>query len=162
MAADNPGRLQLSSIRRWLGHAHGVTDRLPVFDGVTTINGYKNDLKTRISSIKAIRLYQYYPTSHPVPTTHRLAASLIDKILTSDRNSLEKHLILWRGNQFSRGEDRLCVCLEPFTQYHTTSCAELADVPRFDIHEMIGQEKWAELDAILQEWWTICDAINIE
>jgi len=54
-------------------------------------------------------------------------------------------------------EESLCVCF--FTQYHTTSCAELAGIPRFDIHELIGQEKWAELDGVLQEWWTICNAI---
>jgi len=71
-------------------------------------------------------------------------------------------LILWRGNQFGIGKDRLCVCLEPFTQYHTTSCAESAGIPRFDIHGMVGQEKWAELDARLQEWWTIGNTINIE
>jgi len=41
VAEDNPGWLQLSSIRRWLGRTHGVTDRLPVFDGVTAINNYK-------------------------------------------------------------------------------------------------------------------------
>jgi len=35
MAEDNPGRMQLSSIRRWLSRTHGVTDRLPVFYGVT-------------------------------------------------------------------------------------------------------------------------------
>jgi len=65
-------------------------------------------------------------------------------------------------NQFGRGEDRLCVCLGPFTQYHhTTSCAELAGIPRFDVHEMISQEKWAQLDDLLQQWWTICNAINI-
>jgi len=161
MAEDYPGRLQLSSLRRWLGRTHGVTDRLPVLDGVTAINNYKNDLRTRMNTLKAIRLHQYYPINHLVPTAHRLAASLIDKILTSDRNSLEKHLILWRGYQPGRSEDRLCVCMEPFTQYYTTSCAELAGIPRFDIHEMIGQEKWAELDALLQQWWTICNAINI-
>lgn len=72
MAEDNPGKMQLSSIGRWLGRTHGVTDRLPVFDGVTTINGYKNDLRTRISTIKGTRLHQYYPTSHPVLTAHRL------------------------------------------------------------------------------------------
>jgi len=48
VAEDNPGRLQLSSIRRWLGRTHGVTDRLPVFDGVTAVNNYKNDLRTII------------------------------------------------------------------------------------------------------------------
>jgi len=41
VAEDNPGWLQLSLIRRWLGRTHGVTDRLPVFDGVTAINNYK-------------------------------------------------------------------------------------------------------------------------
>jgi len=112
--------------------------------------------------LKAIRRHQYYPISHPVPTAHRLGGNLMDKVLTNNRNSLEKHLILWRGNQFGRGKGRLCVCLESFTQFHTTSCAELAGNPRFDIHEMIGHEKWAELDAVLQEWWTICIAINIE
>jgi len=40
MAEDNPGRWQLPSIRRWLGRTHGVTDRLPVFDGVITISGF--------------------------------------------------------------------------------------------------------------------------
>jgi len=89
VAEDNPGRLQLSSLRRWLGHTQGVTDRLPVFDGFTTTDGYKNDLRSRIITIKAIRLHQYYPTSHPMPTAHCLAASLFDKILTSDRNSQE-------------------------------------------------------------------------
>jgi len=94
IAEDNLGRLQLSSIRRWLGRTHGVTDRLPVFDGVTVINDYKNDLRTRINTLKAIRLYQYYPISHPVPAAHRFAGNLMDKILTSNRNLLEKHLIL--------------------------------------------------------------------
>jgi len=50
---------------------------------------------------------------------------------------------------------------EPFPQYHTTSCAELAGIPRFDVHEMISHKRWAQLDDLLQQWWTICNAINI-
>jgi len=84
MAEDNPGRLQLSSIRRWLGRTHGVTDRLPVFDGVTAINSYKHDLRARINALNAIRLHQYYSINHSVPGAHRLAGNLMDKILTSN------------------------------------------------------------------------------
>jgi len=112
VAEDNPGRLQLSSIRRWLGRTHGVTDRFPVFDGVTAVNNYKNDLKTRINTLKAIRLHQYHPISPMVPTAHRLARNLMDKVFTNNRDSLKKHLVPWRSNQFGRAKDRLCVCLE--------------------------------------------------
>jgi len=112
--------------------------------------------------MKAQRLHQYYQTNHPVPAAHRLPGNLVDKILTSNRNSLESHLILWRANQFGRDKDRLCICLQPFTQYPTTSCAELAGIPVFDFDEMIGQAAWAELDAVLHDWWTINNAFNIE
>jgi hypothetical protein len=65
MAEDDPGRLKSSSIRRWLDRTHGVIDRLPVFDGYTAVNNYKNDLRARINTLKATKLHQYYPTSQP-------------------------------------------------------------------------------------------------
>jgi len=86
----------------------------------------------------------------------------MSKILTGDRSGLEKHLIIWRANQFGIGKDRLCVCLEPFTQSRPTSCAGLPGIPVFDIDEMISLSEWARLDTILHDWWTNSDAINIE
>jgi len=71
----------------------------------------------------------------------------------------------WRSTWFFGEESNLAEVKTgyayAFTQYHTTSCAELAGIPRFDVHEMISQEKWAQLDDLLQQWWTICNAINI-
>jgi len=116
----------------------------------------------QINTLKVQTLHRYYPKNHPVPIPHRISGNLMDKILTSDRSELEKHLILWRANQFGRGKGRLCLCLEPFTQSHTTSCAELAGIPVFDIDELISRSEWAKLDTILHDCWTISNAVNIE
>jgi hypothetical protein len=85
---------------------------------------------------------------------------MIDKILTCNRNTLQKHLIFWRGNQFGRGYDRLCLCLEPFQQSHMISCAHLIDGDQPNILELITLEDWTELEVIFDTWWSITDAKN--
>jgi len=169
MAEHNPGQMQLSSVRRWLSRSHGVTISLPAFGDTTAIraNPYpnpprQNTLRNQINAMKVQILHQYYPTNHPVPFLHRIPGNLMNKILLSDRSGLEKHLILWRANEFGRGKDRLCICLEPFTHFHTTSCAELASILVVYIEEMISRSEWAKLDTILHDWWTISNAGNIE
>jgi len=127
---------------------HGVTRYLPIFSERNSIDSFKNAVRSQIQASKAIRL-QRYPSNHPVPIDHRITGNLMDKILTTGRISLERHLIRWRGNQFGRGKDRLCVCLEAFEQSHTL-CADLAGITRFDINTMITESKWDKLDEILQ------------
>jgi len=74
---------------------------------------------------------------------------MIDKMLACNQSGLEKHPIFWKANQFGRGSDRSCVCLDLPTQSHTNSCAHLAEIEKFDVNTMIAEQKWEELEVMM-------------
>ena len=157
VAEDNPYRTVDSPITRWFDRSHGIGRDFPLWTPPITRQAFKGRIRDALRAKKFERLQRYYPDNHPVPPSSRNPRTLIDKILTCGRSALEKHLIFWRGNQFGRGRNRLCVCNEPFTQAHTLTCAEGAAIPEFDIHEMIHEGRWAELETTLERWWTVCE-----
>jgi len=105
--------------------------------------------RIEIQDIKENPLRQCYPANPPVPPSTRIPLEMIDKILTCDRSGLEKYLIFWRANQFGRGSDRSCVCLDLPTQSHTISCAYLAEIEKFDVNNMTTEQNWEELEVTM-------------
>jgi hypothetical protein len=155
IAPDNPFNTINSAIKRWLNKSHEMTRSFPSHLPPVSRKMYKPQVLSSIRKQKSYRLSKYYPTNHPVPDTHRIRTSLIDKILTTNNASLEKHLLFWRGNQFGRGQQRICVCLEPFTQSHTITCAERAGIVTLDVNKMIEENQWEKLELTLGQWWTL-------
>jgi len=159
--AQNPYRTLDSTIVRWLRAEHATLASFPILENA-------NESRIRISTrnhnrlLKMNRLTLYHPANHPIPTTHRHSTSLIDTILTSRYPDLIKHLILYRGNQFGRGNGRCSICSLPFEQYHMSACAQLASIPIMNISEMIGKREWSGLRGLFRRWWEVCNRENEE
>jgi hypothetical protein len=162
IALDNPLTTATSTMRTWLYHNHEITRSFPIQSQSTTKQQHKEGIRTHLRNLKELRLRSFYPQNHPVTGSNRISRTNIDKILTSNRHALEKHMIFWRANQFGRGNDRYCVCSEPFTQSHTSSCAHTAGIDTFNFDEMIENERWNELEKVISRWWTVITADNNE